>query len=97
LPFVFPLGTFSYLVGIILNPFNVSLTSPCLSSISYVLTATTTYNGFIFDIFVTIGAKSLLSCLVRASLALTLQLICFRTSAPIYNLAYFFLSFDLLV
>ena len=62
------------------------------------LSATTTDNGFIFDILVITGLKSMLSYLVGARLTLMLQIICFKTSAPIDNLAYFFLrSFAMLL
>jgi hypothetical protein len=69
-------------------------------SLSYPLSAiTTTDNGFIFDTFVIIGLKSMLSRLVGALLlTLILHIICFRTSAtPIDSLAYFFRSFALFV
>ena len=69
----------------------ISLTITWLfSSLSYALSATTADNGFIFDILVITGLKSILSCLVGARLTLTLQIICFKTSAPMESLAYFF-------
>ncbi len=83
------MDTFSYLDGIILNPFSFSLTSIWLSSLSYPLSATTTDNGFIFDTFVIIGLKSILSRLVGVLLTLILHIICFRTSVPIESLAVF--------
>jgi hypothetical protein len=84
----------------ILNPCSFSLTSIWLSSLSYALSATTTTdNDFNFDIFVTIGLKSILSCLaVGARLIFIEQMICCKTSAPIDSLAYFFLlDLDLFV
>ena len=97
LPRVFHTDTCSYLGGIILNPCSFSLTSTWLFSLSYALSATTTDILLIFEMFVTIDLKSMLSCLVGARLTLTLQIICFRTSPPIDNLAYFFRNFVLLV
>ena len=91
LPWVFHTDTLSYLGGMILNPCSFSITSTWLSSLSYALSATTTDSGFILDILITIGLKSMLSCLLGARLTLMLQIICFRTSAPIDSLAYFFL------
>ena len=74
----------------------LSLTSTWLSSLSCALSATTTtiYNGVIFDIFVSQLVQNLCyhSCrCLPLLLTLTLQIICFKTSAaPIDNLAYFF-------
>ena len=62
-----------------------------------VIATTTTDNGFIFAILVTIGLKSILSCLVEALLTLILHIICFRTSAPIDSLTYYFLNLALLL
>lgn len=90
----FHIGTCSYLGGMILYIHLISLTITWLfSSLSYALSATTADNGFIFDILVITGLKSILSCLVGARLTLTLQIICFKTSAPMESLAYFFSHF----
>ena len=98
LPCVFLFGTCSYLAGITLIAWSISLTNMWLTSLSYALSPITTDNGKISDVFVISGPKSMLSCLVGARLILILQIICCSTSAANDNLLYFLLlSFALSV
>ncbi len=92
LPCVFHIGTFSsYLAGITLNACSCSLIRTWLYSSSYALSAVTTDNGRIADIFVISGWKSIVSCLIGARFIFTAQIICFSTSAPNDSLMYFLL------
>ena len=92
LPCVFHIGTFSYLAGITLNACSCSLIRTWLySSYHMLLSAVTTDNGRIADIFVISGWKSIVSCLIWARLIFTAQIICFSTSAPNDSLMYFLL------
>ena len=98
LPCVFRIGTCSYLGGMTLNAWSMSLTSTWLSSsLSYALSAVTTDSGTNSDIFITSGLKSILSCLTGARLILIVQIICCSTSAANDSLMYFLLSFTLSV
>ena len=103
LPRVFHTCTsFSYLDGIILNSFRFSLTSTWLSSHYHMLYLQQLPIMILSLIFLSQLARNLCYHVVLcwcARLTLTLQIICFRTSAPIDSLAYFFLlrSFALLV
>ena len=64
-----------------------------LFSLSYALSALFTIDiSFIFDILFIIVLNSILSFLVFALLILTLEIICFKLSAPIDSFAYLFLN-----
>jgi len=92
LPCVFRIGTCSYLGGMTLNAWSMSLTSTWLSSsLSYALSPITTDNGKISDVFVMSGWKSMVSCLVGARLILIVQIICCTTSATANDSLLYFL------
>lgn len=93
LPCVFHIGTFSYLTGITLYACSCSLIRTWLSSPSYALSAVTTDNGRIVDIFVIkVGGKVYRVVSYRSTrLIFTAQIICFSTSAPNDSLMYFLL------